>query len=415
LGKVFLTLIGIPFYQFVRLSKAIAKRFFVGDTSIGAIIGQRSLIYGIFIVISFFVITSNLQAQETRVDIESFGQKSLLASLVTDHGGETITEVSAQLPNTGIVNYFDHNTTIGATVPPSSQAAIAQADLLDKEQLIGTTQDNSAVLKSEIPGTEPIIASQRTDIIDYTVEIGDTVSTLAEKFGVSINTILWENNLSARDYIRPGDKLRILPKTGIRYTVQTGDSLEKIAKKYDADVTKIVKSNRLANIDDIQAGQKLFIPGGRKPFTPPPTPIPRKTIVERITERLIPKSTHSITSSKMLWPTPGHVITQYFSWHHGGLDIDGDMTSPIFAAESGTVITAGWNKYGYGIQVLINHGNGVVTRYAHLSKLWVEKGQPVSQGQTIGIMGSTGHSTGSHLHFEVIIKGKRVNPLNYIR
>ncbi|PIS33193.1 MAG: hypothetical protein COT39_00765 [Parcubacteria group bacterium CG08_land_8_20_14_0_20_48_21] len=415
--KNFLAYLGVPFYRSLRFCEMLLRRFFVGDEAIGVIIGKRSLLYIIFIMLGGFVIAANLQAQETRVDVESFGKKSLLAELVQpeEMETETVQEMSAYLPDTGVVNYFSNETAITATVPLTSQEAFAEEYLLEKAQLIGTTQDNTAVLKSEMPSMEKTTSGKRTDIVDYTVEIGDTISILAENFGISVNTILWENNLGAYDYIRPGDVLRILPETGIRHTVKAGDSLDKIARQYDGDSAKIIRTNRLADADDLQIGQKLFLPGGRKPFTPVPTPTPQKTTVERIVERLIPKSATNATISGMIWPTSGHVITQYYGWQHGGLDIDGNLTSPIYAAESGTVIASGWNASGYGIQVLIEHGNGIITRYAHLSKLWVEKGEPVAKGQTVGIMGSTGRSTGSHLHFEVMLNGQRINPLNYIR
>jgi murein DD-endopeptidase MepM/ murein hydrolase activator NlpD len=108
------------------------------------------------------------------------------------------------------------------------------------------------------------------------------------------------------------------------------------------------------------------------------------------------------------------VITQYYGWRHTGLDIDGDYSSPLYAAHDGTVTTAGWNKGGYGLQVIVS-GSGVMTRYAHASKLFVTNGERVKKGQVIAMMGTTGRSTGTHLHFEVYINGSRVNPLAYIR
>lgn len=116
----------------------------------------------------------------------------------------------------------------------------------------------------------------------------------------------------------------------------------------------------------------------------------------------------------MNWPAGVRKITQYFSWRHTGLDIAGPLGTPIYAADSGTVEIEGWGS-GYGNQIVINHGGGKKTRYAHLSKFYVEKGEAVTKGQAIAAMGSTGWSTGSHLHFEVIINGTKYNPLNYIK
>ena len=114
------------------------------------------------------------------------------------------------------------------------------------------------------------------------------------------------------------------------------------------------------------------------------------------------------------WPTAGHNITQYYSWRHTGIDIANKSGTAIYAADAGTVEIVGWNSGGYGNQIIIDHGGGKKTRYAHLSSFGVQAGETVSKGQYIGGMGSTGRSSGSHLHFEVIIDGKRYNPLNYV-
>ena len=118
----------------------------------------------------------------------------------------------------------------------------------------------------------------------------------------------------------------------------------------------------------------------------------------------------------MTWPTVGHRITQYFSWRHNGVDIGNKVGTPIYAADAGVVeiSTGGWNG-GYGNTILINHGGGKKTRYGHLSKLFVKAGDAVEKGENIGAMGSTGRSTGPHLHFEILINGGRYNPLNYIK
>jgi murein DD-endopeptidase MepM/ murein hydrolase activator NlpD len=120
-----------------------------------------------------------------------------------------------------------------------------------------------------------------------------------------------------------------------------------------------------------------------------------------------------LPTAKLLWPTSGHVITQYYGWKHTGVDIDGDYSSPLYAAADGTVQKAGWNSGGYGLMILIDHPNGMTTRYGHASKLFVKAGDSVKKGQVIAMMGTTGRSTGTHLHFEVYVNGKRTNPLAY--
>ena len=116
----------------------------------------------------------------------------------------------------------------------------------------------------------------------------------------------------------------------------------------------------------------------------------------------------------MNWPTVGHYITQYFSWRHYGVDIANKVGTPIYASDTGVVEYAGWGK-GYGNQIVIDHGGGKKTRCGHLSKFYCKVGDEVDKGEAIGAMGSTGWSTGSHLHFEVIINGRKVNPLNYVK
>ena len=116
----------------------------------------------------------------------------------------------------------------------------------------------------------------------------------------------------------------------------------------------------------------------------------------------------------MIWPTSGHVITQYWGWSHTGVDIDGHYDSPIYATEAGTVAVAGWGT-GYGIQAVVNHEGGYKSRYAHMSKIFVTPGQAVAKGEVIGMVGTTGRSTGTHLHFEIYVNGTRVNPLLYVR
>ena len=119
--------------------------------------------------------------------------------------------------------------------------------------------------------------------------------------------------------------------------------------------------------------------------------------------------------SKLLWPTKQRIINQYYGWSHTGVDIEGDYVDPIYASEDGVVETAGWNSGGYGLQIVVSHANGMKTRYAHASKLFVKVGDEVKRGQTMAMVGTTGRSTGTHLHYEVYVGSKRVNPLSYTK
>jgi murein DD-endopeptidase MepM/ murein hydrolase activator NlpD len=172
-------------------------------------------------------------------------------------------------------------------------------------------------------------------------------------------------------------------------------------------------NNKLASASDLKIGQKLLIPGGRKISYPAYT-APSVSGLAAIKNFANSPSAKPQAGNKMNWPTVGYRITQYYSWRHTAVDIANKTGTPIYAADSGTIEYAGWGT-GYGNQIVINHGGGKKTRYAHLSKFYISKGQEVTKGQAIGAMGSTGWSTGPHLHFEVIINNVKYNPLNYIK
>lgn len=258
--------------------------------------------------------------------------------------------------------------------------------------------------------------TQRTAITYYTVQMGDTVSTIARKFGISINTILWANDLSTSGFIKPGNQLTILPYSGIVYTVKSGDTLSRIAAKFNIDIDKILSCNNLPS--SLKIGQKIIVPGAKKvsESVASVSQTTKNYTGISILKDIIKKPNTPASGSKMAWPTQGYRITQYFSWSHPGVDIANKIGTPIYAADAGTVIiaTGGYNG-GYGNTIVIDHGNGKKTRYGHASKLFVKVGDEVEKGENIAAMGSTGRSTGSHLHFEVLVGGGKYNPLSYVK
>ncbi|MDO8566730.1 MAG: peptidoglycan DD-metalloendopeptidase family protein [bacterium] len=233
----------------------------------------------------------------------------------------------------------------------------------------------------------------------YVVRPGDTISEIADMFGVSVNTVIWANDLkNARD-VRPGDTLIILPVSGIEHTISRGDTLASLAKKYGADAEEIALFNGLDSAVSLTVGSTVIIPDGE--IAPPPAPAKREAPAS--TTKNPSRGGGSFLAGYFNNPLPGGIITQgLHDW--GAVDIGAARGTPIYAAAQGTVIIArggGARNGGYGNYVVITHNNDSQTLYSHMSSVAVSPGQSVSKGQTIGYVGSTGRSTGPHLHFEV--------------
>lgn len=270
-------------------------------------------------------------------------------------------------------------------------------------------QQQSINVDKDVFKTE-ISKKPREKIITYTVENGDTLSTIAKKFDISTDTIRWANDLTS-DSLTVGDELKILSVTGIAHKVVKGDTVYTLAKKYDSDSQAIVDFpfNDFANPQtfSLVEGQILIIPDGVKPQERP--------AVKR--QIYIAQGPVSITSAGFTWPTQG-IITQFSSWYHTALDIAAPVGTPIIAAQNGKVvrISAGTWDGGYGTNIEIDNGAGFQSQYAHMSSYNVGLGDDVVAGKTvIGWIGMTGRTTGPHLHFEIRRGGVLVNPLLYLQ
>jgi murein DD-endopeptidase MepM/ murein hydrolase activator NlpD len=268
-----------------------------------------------------------------------------------------------------------------------------------------------SVLAAE-EGTSTLVSLKpRAETLTYEVQPGDTISSIADKFGVSIDTIRWENNLASVKDLKIGQKLRLLPATGLRHVVKYGDTIYTLAKKYDIDAQSIVDwpYNSFANDETfaLSVGQELFIPNGEKPQEVPA--VPRRFFAQ------VPSAGTLSGTGQYVWPTSGR-ISQGYSWYHKAIDIANSAAPDVLAADSGQVLLVGWpNPWAYGNRVLIDHGGGATTLYAHLQQVYVSAGQQLTRGQVLGRMGSTGRSTGIHLHFELRLNGDTQNPLNYLK
>jgi len=242
------------------------------------------------------------------------------------------------------------------------------------------------------PVGEDVIAEYRADAVGeirvYTVRPGDSLSQIAEMFDVTANTILWANDLPRATAIKPGDTLIILPIVGVRHVVAKGDTIASIAKKYDSDADEILSYNQLASVEELAIGLEIMIPGGSLHTAPV-------------------RSTTNLAASSggagfFTHPVPGAIKTQGIHGYNA-IDLAAGHGTPIRAAAAGEVIvskSSGWNG-GYGQYIVIRHSNGTQTLYSHLMRNDVGVGAYVAAGQVIGGMGSTGRSTGTHLHFEV--------------
>ena len=364
---------------------------------------------------------------------EDLGKNSIIYSLAQGDEFSEITEealqpikghdknknVFEQIVETEEENNILENDTATST-PTTTTGSIFDSTLTRNTQILSKpiegedmmlARENSilsnALTKTSSPETESV-PKPRAETIEYTITGGDTISSIAKQFGVSINTILWENKLSGLSIIRPGDQLTVLPTSGVGHTVAKNETLSSIAKKYSAEVEELLAYNKLVSDKQLQIGQKLIVPGGS--ITPPTRSVRSVTSVFT--------SSPSVGSASnriggFIWPTVSKRITQYYHWRHHGLDVGSKSGLPIYASMAGVVTRAGWST-GYGYNVVIDHGGGKKTLYAHMSKIYAKKGQEVNQGLPIGAIGSTGWSTGPHLHFEITINGQKVNPLSYL-
>lgn len=252
----------------------------------------------------------------------------------------------------------------------------------------------------------------RAEIIQYTVQKGDTLSQIAKKFGVSEDTIKWANNLKT-DSITVGDTFDVLPVTGVAHKVAAGDTVYTIAKKYSSNAQAIVDFpfNEWADPQtfSLVSGQTVIVPDGVIPEEKP------RYIAAR-QQSYTPTGPITVSGAGFAWPIRG-TMNQYYSWYHKAIDVGAPVGTPIVAAHSGVVsvaIAGGWN-YGYGTHVIVNGDNGYQTLYAHMSSLNVSPGQRVSAGGTVvGWVGMTGRTTGPHLHFELRSGAALYDPLSVL-
>jgi len=275
----------------------------------------------------------------------------------------------------------------------------------------------------------------RQDIIKYTIAKGDTVIDIAKKFNLKPQSIMFGNYYTLRDdphNLSVGAELNILPVDGYYYEWQAGDGLNGVAKGLNVKAEDIVNYPLnhldLATIGDyshpnIKTGTWLIVPGGTRPYTSWSAPVGITRTNPAVARVMGAGSCGKITDGAVglgyfIWPTDKHYLSGFdFSpeTNHRGIDIAGNTGEPIRAVDAGVIVYSGWNDWGYGNMVMIDHGNGWQSLYGHMNSINVVCGQSVDQGTVIGTIGSTGHSSGSHLHFELMhTLYSKVNPWSFL-
>lgn len=270
----------------------------------------------------------------------------------------------------------------------------------------------------------------RQEVVKYTVEEGDTVFGIAEKFGLQPETILWGNYYILLDdphALQPGQELNILPVNGTYHEWQQGEGLNGISSYYGVTPEDIINypANNLdiAAIGDfanpnIEPGTWLIVPNGRREFVSWSAPLGVTRENPAYARVLGPGACDAISGGAVgygafIWPSNKHILSGFDyapNANHWGIDIAGNEGEGVYAADAGVIVYAGWNNYGYGNMILIDHGSGFQSLYAHLSAFNVGCGQSVGQGDVIGAIGNTGRSTGAHLHFEIMTSSYKANP-----
>lgn len=287
----------------------------------------------------------------------------------------------------------DHKFT--AQSVPLLTAAVAQSGSPDDYMI----SDGGALLAASGPSgaaaelTDLQVETAAGAISTYVVDDGDTVSSIADKYGISANTIYWANNLNRKSKLKVGQTLVILPISSVQHKVAKGDTVAKIAKRYNGNVDEIIAYNGLED-GALTVGDTIIIPDGEMPAAPLPPKVASRVKFNR--------DGGPDMAGYYLRPVLGCIKTQGIHGHNG-VDLGCPVGTPLRAAAAGTVIvasTGGWGG-GYGNYIVIRHPNGTQTVYGHLSRVGVNVGDTVDRGESIGATGNTGKSTGPHLHFEV--------------
>ncbi len=284
-----------------------------------------------------------------------------------------------------------------STQPKSDVVALVDENIIDNPGSAAHTLDLHLDSSEDDPIPWPNIDG-RADILIYVVQSGDSLWSISNQFGLEIDTLRWSNPELERnpDVLSVGTELVILPVQGVYHYVTGADTVEAIAASYGVapeDITTYPPNGLYAPYN-LDVGAGLIVPFGRKNLVELPVPVRSSEFT-------------------LAWPLVG-VITNGYRPEHRGLDIGAPYGSPVYAAAAGTITFADWAEDGFGFTVIIDHGDGFETWYSHLKGALLQQGAIVEQGTPIGEVGSTGHSTGPHVHLEVRVNGERTDPQAYL-
>ncbi len=313
----------------------------------------------------------------------------------------------------------------------STQAGLAPIDVLAANSAPQGASAEGATTASEADeiSVAAVTSEPEAPYLTYVVQQGDTVAAIAQRHGLEVESILWNNPdvNNNPDMLLIGQELVIPSRDGILYTLKLGDTLLSVADTYEVEVDEIVSLtyNEISDPDAIREDALVLLPGAVPPPPPPPAATPEPIFVTDASEDAAAAGGYTpvpaATVSGFMWPAVGSISDYYGAprgagTYHTGLDIDlyGRYGSAIAAAAPGQVVLASYGGYGYGYHVVVRHDSGYETLYAHLSDIYVVEGQWVSQGESLGAAGCTGYCTGTHLHFEVTQNGAQLDPLDYL-
>jgi murein DD-endopeptidase MepM/ murein hydrolase activator NlpD len=350
-----------------------------------------------------------------------------------------VTDAASSLTHPSIAPPADaKGDSVGYSVQTLQRSNAAPLPLLapaDPSDATNAANDSSVRITAASAGSPtqtlpPCDTTQSILYCVYTIQPGDTLSTIAEQFGlkngdVTAADLLVNSNkpdiASADDLLQIGQKIRVPTQSGVVHIVRSGETLSSIAETYDVATSDIaaVPQNGVVDLNALKIGQELLVPNPKRFAKPAPPPAPASASSGSSSSSGGPQIVRGgrASQSGFIWPVTGPISSYFGPAHPLGIDIDlySNPNAPIAAAAAGKVVFAGGNPCcSYGYYVVIDHGNGFETLYAHFSSIAVSVGQQVAQGQLLGYGGRTGYATGNHLHFEVHLNGQVVNPLEYL-